>query len=252
MRPFLYVVAFLFCGFSNAQESSSKQIIMKYEMLLSLNKLKKYDAVLYYDNNKSYFHWNNTSKKDSDVQANDFGNYEFEIVITDSIGTINKTNYLTNRMFTRELQFKDVLLLNEKKPEIQWQLKSDTKKIGNYICNKAIGKFRGRIYTVWYTPEIPLPIGPWKLQGLSGAIIEAYDQTKTVQFYLTSLKTVDMDNRYDYSSIFSNGKNIDIIEYEKKQSSIVSELIKKLKSKVPRGVQISVESSSQNFLEKEF
>src|SRR5690606_14317348 len=45
----------------------------------------------------------------------------------------------------------------EKRPEIDWILGNETKKIGSFIVHKATGKFRGRLYTAWYTLEIPLP-----------------------------------------------------------------------------------------------
>jgi GLPGLI family protein len=75
----------------------------------------------------------------------------------------------------------------EKKPKIDWKLSNETKKIGSYTVNKAIGKFRGRTYTAWYTQEIPLPYGPWKLQGLPGLILEAYDTDKELMIYFKSI-----------------------------------------------------------------
>lgn len=76
----------------------------------------------------------------------------------------------------------------EKRPEIDWILGNETKKIGSFIVHKATGKFRGRLYTAWYTLEIPLPYGPWKLQGLPGLIIEAYDEDKEMYLYFKSLE----------------------------------------------------------------
>ena len=64
----------------------------------------------------------------------------------------------------------------EKKPKINWLLENETKKIGKFTAHKATGKFRGRMYTAWYVLEIPLPYGPWKLQGLPGLILEAHDE----------------------------------------------------------------------------
>ena len=56
-----------------------------------------------------------------------------------------------------------------------WQLNSGTEMVCGYHCNLATTTFLGRNYTVWYTPEIPVGQGPWKLGGLPGMILKATD-----------------------------------------------------------------------------
>lgn len=85
----------------------------------------------------------------------------------------------------------------------KWELKEETKKIGNYTCYKAVSidrvtaedlkkyedskkkqeegttNFFGTrepkdsMTTVWYTPEIPVSQGPQDIWGLPGLILEA-------------------------------------------------------------------------------
>ncbi|MNY31463.1 hypothetical protein D3C86_1656270 [compost metagenome] len=76
----------------------------------------------------------------------------------------------------------------EKKHHFIWELKNETKTIGKYTCYKATTNFRGRNYTAWYAPDIPLPYGPWKLQGLPGLILEAYDNTEEIYYYFKSIE----------------------------------------------------------------
>ncbi len=67
-------------------------------------------------------------------------------------------------------------------PVINWQISGDTASFGGLHCQKATGHFKGRDYTAWFCPDLPLQIGPWKLNGLPGVIVEAYDATGDVRF----------------------------------------------------------------------
>lgn len=67
-------------------------------------------------------------------------------------------------------------IYNEPVPDIDWQLNlSESDTILSHQCYKATACFRGRSYEVWFTLEIPVQAGPWKLQGLPGLILKAKD-----------------------------------------------------------------------------
>ncbi len=57
-----------------------------------------------------------------------------------------------------------------------WKVSTDTASVLGYNCIKAVATFHGRTYTVWFTPDIPIPEGPWKLFGLPGLILKAEDK----------------------------------------------------------------------------
>ena len=61
----------------------------------------------------------------------------------------------------------------EKSPSIQWTLIEESDTICGYACKKAFGSYGGKMWTVWYAQEIPVPFGPWKLNGLPGLVMLA-------------------------------------------------------------------------------
>ncbi|WP_114936893.1 GLPGLI family protein [Mucilaginibacter endophyticus] len=73
-------------------------------------------------------------------------------------------------------------LITDVLPPIEWKISGDTATFGGLHCQKATAHFKGRDYTAWFSPDLPLHIGPWKLNGLPGVIVEAYDAKKEVDF----------------------------------------------------------------------
>ena len=61
-------------------------------------------------------------------------------------------------------------------PSLEWSFSAEeTDTILDYECRKATTEFAGRNYTAWFTPEIPLPFGPYKFGGLPGLILKIED-----------------------------------------------------------------------------
>lgn len=70
----------------------------------------------------------------------------------------------------------------------EWEISDESKEIIGYQCFKAVTDYRGRRWTAWFAPEIPVQEGPWKLCGLPGLILEAYDTDKNYHFEADGLK----------------------------------------------------------------
>ena len=51
-----------------------------------------------------------------------------------------------------------------------------------YPCALAVATYKGRTWYAWYTEDIPLDAGPWKLGGLPGLILRAYDARRHYVF----------------------------------------------------------------------
>ncbi|MES2419635.1 MAG: GLPGLI family protein [Bacteroidota bacterium] len=92
-----------------------------------------------------------------------------------------------NKVFTRDKMLTNYLA-EEIAPVIKWQITKDTSSFSGIHCLKAITHFKGRNWIAWFAPELPFQSGPWKLNGLPGLIIEAYDDKKEVQFQFAGLE----------------------------------------------------------------
>ena len=78
--------------------------------------------------------------------------------------------------------------------ERSWTIKDDsTKNVLGYECIMATANYHGRYWTVWFTPEIPVDAGPWKLLGLPGLILEAVDSSGLHHFTANGIQSVNMN-----------------------------------------------------------
>lgn len=100
----------------------------------------------------------------------------------------------SNMLLSYKYMFKKNNLLKEAIPKIDWKIKDEFKLLNTIKCQKAIGYFRGRTYSVWFANDIPVPYGPWKLQGLPGVILEAQDDKSEIFFKATKVTLQDMND----------------------------------------------------------
>lgn len=73
-----------------------------------------------------------------------------------------------------------------------WQLIPDsTSNIIGYQCQLAKTNFKGRTWYAWYAEDIPMQEGPWKLCGLPGLILKAYDANREYIFSAIGMSTLN-------------------------------------------------------------
>lgn len=101
-------------------------------------------------------------------------------VMTIDKGPMEFPDIYTRFRFTEQIEPQD------------WVITEDTLHVLNYACQKATTSFRGRDYTAWFTLDIPVSEGPWKLHGLPGLILKVEDSEKTFCFQAIGLQ--DMRN----------------------------------------------------------
>ena len=148
-------------------------------------------------------------------------------------------------LFGEEIAY-DYYHFEEDVPEIKWTLINEAKKIGGFNCKKAIGKFRGRTYTAWYTEEIPVNGGPWKLRGLSGLILEVADDKGVYKAQAVNI-SLGIETNLDkkVSKIVFQKKRLPIDQYAKKKHNEQKEVLNYLNSKLAPG-EASYRMENQN------
>lgn len=98
-------------------------------------------------------------------------------------------------LYQKTTMTSEYLLINylyeEPLDQLPWVLVHERKKIDGIECQKASAKYRGRDWTAWFAPDIPSETGPWRLHGLPGLILEAYDNNKDIQFLFNGFENLN-------------------------------------------------------------
>lgn len=99
-------------------------------------------------------------------------------------------NYPKGKLTHTEKICTDWFKYEEDMPELEWELTDSVTNVLGYECHSAVCNFRGRQWTAFYTEEIPLMEGPWKLNGLPGLIMKACDNDGQYYFECIGIKSV--------------------------------------------------------------
>lgn len=87
-----------------------------------------------------------------------------------------------------------------------WELLDEEKEIGGYLCNKAKANYMGRIWTIWFTEDVPSFSGPWLLWAAPGLIVDARDAEGLFVFRLTKVEPLFDDSRMIFMQDFYSGR----------------------------------------------
>ena len=99
-------------------------------------------------------------------------------------------NYPTGQMtITDQISSQDYCYVDSLHTQT-WTMGDSTREVLGYTCQQATADFRGRRWTAWFTTDIPVSDGPWKLGGLPGLILEAYDEGQQHVFTAVGLERV--------------------------------------------------------------
>ncbi|WP_052248359.1 GLPGLI family protein [Chryseobacterium taiwanense] len=154
---------------------------IEYNMILTLNGYQKYKAELYYNDATSYYTYKLANNEETKVLADQSdekhnSNTKVELSVNSSFDFIlmDEENKKI-RSSVWDFKNKKIHYIEEDQTKIDWKLLDETKLIGDFLCKKATGKFKGRDYIAWYSPQISTSFGPMKFGQLPGLIFEISD-----------------------------------------------------------------------------
>ena len=147
--------------------------------------------VLDIDGNKSHFYCPLYERQDDVIDSllkSGYNAYEVmdEIRKQNLVGKTTPYNVFKNYPEQGKIILTDVILkkfqYKESMPKMDWTLEETDSIIAGYHCFKATTKYRGRTWTAFYTMDILVNDGPWKLYGLPGLILYARDSKNDFSF----------------------------------------------------------------------
>jgi len=200
--------------------------IITYKQLANYD---RFDTVKMYFNQENSFYVSNRGEKqkinklangeilntsDPKIFAEQTANHKMIYrYFIDEEGDIVYKNWGKNKLIFRlVLEHEPIIVEEPELPKLEWILGNEFKKIGNFNCQMAQTQFRGRKYIAWFTPEIPVPTGPWKLHGLPGLILEAYDETETFRYFFQSIE-MPLKNTEELTKLPKKGDRVPFAAY---------------------------------------
>ncbi len=96
----------------------------------------------------------------------------------------------SHHIFQSELTFAFPPQHLEEPLDLNWQLNDRQDTIAGFNCYQATTYHGGRNYTAWFSPDIPIPDGPYVFSGLPGLIVQISDERGWFTF---RVKYIDLE-----------------------------------------------------------
>lgn len=164
------------------------------------------------------------------LNPDEYGTYEDIFFNYPDKGEITVYNKFHNTVFE----------YSEAVPAIEWKMSPETDTFLGYVCRVAETEFRGRGWRVWFTYDIPVPYGPWKLGGLPGLILKATDTEGLFVFEISGISDCrgkDM-HIFRYDEKTRKCKRKDILKLNDMRGEASGQLLEMLGAASPQAVYV--------------
>lgn len=192
---------------------------------------------LVYDNQDSYYF--DYVEKDNLPIKSILSNYNIDRGGQKMYRKLNETN---NAIWLIKAlpRTKKQLLIEDIKYTINWKIEKEKNIILGYSCYKAVGEFRGRKYTAWFTYEIPTSLGPWKLDGLPGLILKVEEKDGVNSYEATQIVSNSLNgipkSVYAFFDNYDKNNIMKYNDYIAKENVILKSIQEQSLANLPKGV----------------
>lgn len=189
------------CHLADSIVLDTARLTVRYEVAAvpdSAKDYRMYDcAVLQIGSRYSKFYGLTTWRCDMNLTRQDMGKeqvayddirdhiVDYEVIINIPSRMMAVSHHV---MFTQDILF----AYEEPVPDLNWQITGEDRMINGYKCYRASTRYNGRDWAVWFTPDIPVGCGPWKLGGLPGLIMEAQDAKGHYGFSVSAVENTSV------------------------------------------------------------
>lgn len=266
-RIIFFTLTFLIIATNNIKGQSQilTEGLITYTVALITNDMKEFNCDLTFSRTESLFKSQKyidsklvDNKLKTSTEAAEEEDSDVDFVLNLNIPPIYEYLCLHTSLIDSTIQYRSYDLVDgevkkyvvdEPTGRIKWTITNETKNVGNLKCKKANCRFRGRNYTAWFTEEIPLPFGPWKINGLPGLILEVVDEENEVRFLANNINV----ERKMREMVFPTD-DAEFINYEaslRNQDKFTEEILNLIKAKLPRDAKATINTVNNNALERE-
>jgi len=110
---------------------------------------------------------------------------------------------------------------------VQWEMTNVVEKQNGYSAQKAVTEFGGRVWTAWFTKDVPVSDGPYKFSGLPGLIVKLEDDKGDYKFDL--VKKLIIQNAFE-EQISSDAKQSTRVNFHGDKAALELEFGKNRKA----------------------
>ena len=141
---------------------------------------------MYFNQYESYF-FNSTMPAKGSIVETGANNYMFKDGDIDGRPTYKNLKEQQSEQKHHIVTKKYLCIIIDTLPALKWKLLNEFKKISQFDAQKATCIYGGRVIDAWFTPQIPVSNGPYRLQGLPGMILEATSRDGKINVAFHSL-----------------------------------------------------------------